>query len=97
MTEKNFGESLLNRINSPDDLKKIKAEEIESLAQEIRSFLIERITENGGHLASNLGVVELTLADPMELALGQMISNVESWREIGGSGSTWNIWTSRKD
>ncbi|MBQ8416629.1 MAG: 1-deoxy-D-xylulose-5-phosphate synthase [Clostridia bacterium] len=62
MTEKNFGESLLSRINSPDDLKKIKAEEIERLSQEIRSFLIERITENGGHLASNLGVVELTLA-----------------------------------
>lgn len=53
---------ILCRINSPEDLKQIKAEEIEQLSQEIRSFLIQRITENGGHLASNLGVVELTLA-----------------------------------
>lgn len=44
---------------------------------------------------SETRVIELTLADPMELALGQMISNVESWRETGGSGSTWNTWTSR--
>ena len=53
---------ILCRINSPEDLKQIKVEEIEPLSREIRSFLIERITENGGHLASNLGVVELTLA-----------------------------------
>ncbi|MBQ8310618.1 MAG: 1-deoxy-D-xylulose-5-phosphate synthase [Clostridia bacterium] len=53
---------LLEKINTPDDVKQMSKEEIESLAEEIRKFLIHRITENGGHLASNLGVVELTLA-----------------------------------
>ena len=52
----------LKSINSPEDLKAMSAEELEPLASEIRSYLIERVTENGGHLASNLGVVELSLA-----------------------------------
>ncbi len=52
----------LNRINSPADLKKLQEGEIEPLAQEIRSFLVDKVTQNGGHLASNLGIVELTLA-----------------------------------
>ena len=52
----------LNRINSPDDLKAIPAEELPVLAEEIRRFLVDRVLENGGHLASNLGVVELSLA-----------------------------------
>lgn len=53
---------LLEKINSPQDLKQMRAEEMEPLAAEIREFLIHRIIENGGHLASNLGVVELSLA-----------------------------------
>lgn len=52
----------LSKINSPADLKGLQEEEIASLAKEIREFLVEKVTENGGHLASNLGVVELTLA-----------------------------------
>ncbi len=52
----------LSKIESPDDLKAMPAEALEPLAAEIRTFLIERVTENGGHLASNLGVVEMTLA-----------------------------------
>ena len=52
----------LEHINTPDDLKKVPAEDISSLAEEIRAFLIDRVSENGGHLASNLGAVELTLA-----------------------------------
>ena len=52
----------LERINSPTDLKNMPREEIPLLADEIRSFLIERVQENGGHLASNLGAVEATLA-----------------------------------
>lgn len=52
----------LDRINSPADLKSLREEEITPLAEEIRSFLIEKVEKNGGHLASNLGVVELTLA-----------------------------------
>lgn len=52
----------LSRINSPADLKALQEDEIAPLAEEIRQFLVEKVTENGGHLASNLGVVELTLA-----------------------------------
>ena len=53
---------LLNSINHPNDLKKVPPEEMESLCSEIREFLIECVLENGGHLASNLGAVELTIA-----------------------------------
>lgn len=53
---------LLSEIQSPDDLKAVPVEKLGALASEIRSCLINQITENGGHLASNLGAVELTLA-----------------------------------
>ncbi|MBQ4055218.1 MAG: 1-deoxy-D-xylulose-5-phosphate synthase [Clostridia bacterium] len=53
---------LLNSINSPADLKALPEEDIPCLAREIRHFLVSNVTKNGGHLASNLGVVELTLA-----------------------------------
>ncbi len=54
--------TFLDQINSPDDLKEFDRESVEVLADEIRDFLIENVSECGGHLASNLGVVELTLA-----------------------------------
>ena len=54
--------SLLGRINSPSDVKKLNKDEITALSREIRDFLITNTMERGGHLASNLGVVELTLA-----------------------------------
>ncbi len=54
--------SLLDGINSPSDVKKLNKSEISTLSREIRDFLIENVSETGGHLASNLGVVELTLA-----------------------------------
>ena len=53
---------ILNKINSPDDLKALQETEIKPLAAEIRKYIIEKVEEHGGHLASNLGVVELTLA-----------------------------------
>ena len=53
---------LLNKINSPADLKAISPSELPELISEIRTFLIETVNEHGGHLASNLGVVELTVA-----------------------------------
>ena len=52
----------LNRINSPEDLKKLNIHQLEALCGEIRSLLIDTVAGNGGHLASNLGVVELTTA-----------------------------------
>lgn len=53
---------LLNTINSPEDVKKLSEQQLEQLAQEIRKFMISVISKTGGHLAPNLGVVELTLA-----------------------------------
>lgn len=52
----------LEKINQVNDIKQIPPEEYEVLAAEIREFLIEKISSTGGHLASNLGVVELTMA-----------------------------------
>jgi len=54
--------SILNRINSPSDVKGLSREELDALASEIRRTIIETVSKNGGHLASNLGIVELTLA-----------------------------------
>ena len=53
---------MLERINGPQDIMALNQEELADLAQEIREFLIEKISTTGGHLASNLGVVELTIA-----------------------------------
>lgn len=53
---------MLEKINSPEDLKKLNIEEKNKLAEEIRKYIIEIVSENGGHLASNLGTVELTIA-----------------------------------
>ena len=53
---------LLDNLHGPEDLKKLTLLQLDDLAQEIRKFLIERVQETGGHLSSNLGVVELTLA-----------------------------------
>ena len=52
----------LNKIESPDDVKKLNTDELEILASEVREKLIGTVSKNGGHLSSNLGVVELTIA-----------------------------------
>ncbi|MGX4584697.1 1-deoxy-D-xylulose-5-phosphate synthase [Paenibacillus chitinolyticus] len=53
---------LLDHINQPEDLKRLSTAELEQLAGEIRQFLIEKLSASGGHLSSNLGIVELTIA-----------------------------------
>lgn len=53
---------LLENINTPVDLKKLKVEELPDLCDEIRNFLLESVSKSGGHLASGLGVLELTVA-----------------------------------
>ena len=53
---------MLEKINSPEDIKKLNIEEKKELSEEIRKYILEIVSENGGHLASNLGVVELTIA-----------------------------------
>lgn len=52
----------LDKVNSPSDIKNMNSEEMDILAKDIRKFLVKSISQTGGHLASNLGVVELTLA-----------------------------------
>ena len=53
---------ILDNINSPQDLKALPIDKLPELAQEIRELIISTTAENGGHLAPNLGVVELTIA-----------------------------------
>ena len=53
---------LLDKIDSPQDLKNIPIEKLPELAKEIRDKLLDTISKTGGHLSSNLGVVELTMA-----------------------------------
>lgn len=53
---------LLNSVNSPKDLKRLNRAQLKQYASEAREFIIDRVTQNGGHLASNLGVAEITIA-----------------------------------
>ena len=53
---------LLSKIKAPNDVKKLAANELPELCDEIREEIISTVADNGGHLASNLGVVELTVA-----------------------------------
>ena len=83
---------LLERIERENDVKKLKTGELEELAAEIRQFLIEKISMTGGHLASNLGVVELTIAmhRVFQLPEDKMI-----W-DVGHQSYTHKILTGRR-
>ncbi len=54
--------SILERISKPNDIKELNKKEYDDLAREIREFLVDKVSDKGGHLASNLGAVELTMA-----------------------------------
>lgn len=84
---------MLERINGPQDIKALNQEELEKLAEEIREFLIEKISTTGGHLASNLGVVELTMAiyRIFDLPKDKII-----W-DVGHQSYTHKILSGRKD
>ena len=71
-------DNLLHQINSPEDLKKLSEKELDQLCDEIREKLIDTVSKNGGHLASNLGVVELTVAihKAFEAPIDQIIWDV---------------------
>jgi 1-deoxy-D-xylulose-5-phosphate synthase len=58
----NKNHNILSSVNSPDDIKKLSFAELNILAEELREFLIDSVSKTGGHIASNLGVVELTIA-----------------------------------
>ena len=84
---------MLEKIGSPEDLKALEPEKYSALAEEIRQFLIERVSEHGGHLASNLGVVELTMA--LHLALDLPEDKIV-W-DVGHQSYTHKILTGRRD
>ena len=84
---------ILDKIRQENDIKKLKPEELPVLAEEIRSFLIEKISRTGGHLASNLGVVELTMALHLELNLP---TDKLIW-DVGHQSYTHKLLTGRKD
>ncbi len=83
----------LSAIESLDDLKRMKASQLDHLAVEIREFLIEKLSETGGHLASNLGTVELTLA--LHYYLNSPIDKIV-W-DVGHQAYTHKILTGRKN
>lgn len=83
---------VLEKIQKANDIKNLEPEELEVLAQEIRSFLIEKISCTGGHLASNLGVVELTMA--LHLAL-DFPEDKLIW-DVGHQAYTHKLLTGRK-
>lgn len=83
---------VLEKINEPNDIKKLTNAELPILAGEIRDFLIHKISENGGHLASNLGVVELTMA--MHLFF-DMPEDKIIW-DVGHQSYTHKLLTGRK-
>ena len=58
---------LLSTVKSPDDLKRLNEEDLPRLCEEIRKKIVTTVSKNGGHLASNLGAVELTVALPAAL------------------------------
>lgn len=83
----------LEKVNSPSDLKKLSFSQLEELAQEIRYFLVDSISQTGGHLSSNLGSVELTLAmhNVFDCPKDQFV-----W-DVGHQAYTHKIITGRRD
>lgn len=84
---------MLERIQKENDIKKLNSEELECLAEEIREFLVEKVSKTGGHLASNLGVVELTTALHLicDLPKDKII-----W-DVGHQSYTHKLLTGRKE
>ena len=83
----------LEKINKPNDIKKIPKEDLNILAAEIREFLIENISVTGGHLAANLGAVELTMA----LHLVMDFPEDKLIFDVGHQSYTHKILTGRRD
>ena len=86
-------DSLLNKIESPDDLQALSLKQMDELCGEIRDLIIKTVSDNGGHLASNLGVVELTVA------LHRVFHSADDkivW-DVGHQAYTHKILTGRRD
>jgi 1-deoxy-D-xylulose-5-phosphate synthase len=84
---------ILDRVNSPSDLKSFSIEELNKLSEDVRELIIETVSKNGGHLASNLGTVELTLA----LHIVFDFSKDKLIFDVGHQAYTHKIITGRKE
>ena len=84
---------LLDKIEKPNDIKEMEKDELRPLAKEIRQFLVHKISHTGGHLASNLGVVELTMA----LHLCCNLPEDKIVWDVGHQSYTHKILTGRKE
>ena len=84
---------ILKQINQPNDIKKIPVEEYDRLATEIRTFILKHVSKTGGHLASNLGTVELTMA--LHYCLDLPEDKIVF--DVGHQSYTHKILTGRKD
>lgn len=85
--------SVIERINSSDDIKKLSADELDTLCAEIREFLIKNVSQTGGHLASNLGAVELTVA--LHRVYDSAVDRIVF--DVGHQSYTHKIITGRRD
>ena len=83
---------VLDRIKKVNDIKQLNEEELAELQEEIRDFLVENIAKTGGHLASNLGVIELTMA----LHLSFDLTRDRIIWDVGHQSYTHKILTGRK-
>ena len=84
---------LLETINTPQDLKKLSPGQLPALAEEVRAFLLETVSNTGGHLGSNLGTVELTIA--LHYCFDTPNDNI-IW-DVGHQAYTHKILTGRRD
>ena len=84
---------ILNRISTPEDIKELNIKELDELSEEIRQFLIDSVSKTGGHLASNLGVVELTIA---LLRTFDIPDDKIVW-DVGHQSYVYKLLTGRKD
>ena len=84
---------LLEKINEPNDIKKLDTADYDVLAEEIRDFLIKKISVTGGHLGSNLGIVELTMALHLSMDLPE---DKIVW-DVGHQSYTHKLLTGRRD
>ena len=84
---------MLERIQKENDIKKLNPQELEELAGEIREFLVEKVSKTGGHIASNLGVVELTMAMHLVFSLPE---DKMIW-DVGHQSYTHKLLTGRKE
>ena len=85
--------SYLDEVNSPKDIKKLNIDQLNELCGEIRQKMIETVSKNGGHLASNLGVVELTVA--LHMVFNSPTDQIVF--DVGHQCYTHKILTGRKD